>query len=245
VRRSYKGIPINTSKNTHETVASLLPSDLHAKILDIPCGAGPFLLRLSDLGYQDIVGVDIRNVLEVDKSQFVMGDMTKALDIEDSSVDTVVCIDGIEHIDTQAGFVKEISRILKNGGHFIISTPNTSAIRSRWRYFWTGHHNKCNAPLDENSPNPLHHISMISLPELRYLLHTNGLQIEEIRANQIKGVSWIFALFYPLVMLMTFMSYRKEARRSGNSALNAEVFKQMMQPVVFFGETLVLKAKKI
>jgi SAM-dependent methyltransferase len=91
--------------------------------------------------------------------------MTKTLPMPDDSCDALVCIDGIEHINEQFAFVREVNRILKRGGEFIISTPNISSIRSRWKWFMTGHHHKCNSPLNENNPSPLHHIGMISFPE--------------------------------------------------------------------------------
>ncbi len=85
-----------------------------------------------------------------------------------------MCIDGIEHLRRPFDFIAEVRRVLRIGGEVILSTPNISSLRSRLRWLLTGHHHKCPAPLDERNPNPLHHINMISFPELRYLLHSNG-----------------------------------------------------------------------
>ena len=52
MRRSYKGISINTSKNTHEKVFSLINKDLNSIIVDIPCGSGAFVQRLKDHLYK-------------------------------------------------------------------------------------------------------------------------------------------------------------------------------------------------
>jgi hypothetical protein len=38
--RNYKGISINTSKNTHETVFNLISKKFSLKIVDIPFGSG-------------------------------------------------------------------------------------------------------------------------------------------------------------------------------------------------------------
>lgn len=244
MRNSYKGIEINCTKNTHETVFQLINKDSQSKIVDIPSGHGAFVLRLKDHGFTDIVAVDIENILDFQHEQFSVGDMTKSLPLKDGSVDTLVCIDGIEHVDEQFHFIKEVSRILKTGGELIISTPNISSLRSRWRWLMSGHHHKCKSPLDENNPNPLHHIGMISLPEMRYLLHTNNLQIETITTNRIKPASWLYLAIAPLSYLYTTLSYQKSGKKDRTSAINQQVKKSMFSLSVLLGETLIIKAIK-
>jgi len=242
--RNYKGISINTSINTHETVLNLISKNPNLKIVDIPCGSGAFISRLKDNGYHNLIALDIENILEIDHEDFVVGDMTENLPLEDNSTDVLVCIDGIEHIHRQFDFVKEVNRILKDGGEFIISTPNISSIRSRGKWLVSGHHHKCNSPLDENNPNPLHHIGMISFPEIRYMFHTNGFKIQEVTTNRIKWISWFYILFLPLVYLMTTGIYYKAGKREGTSKINKQIKKIMFSKSVLFGETLIVKSIK-
>ena len=244
MRRSYKGIAINTSKNTHETVLSLIGKAKHARLVDIPCGAGAFIARLQDSGYSDISGIDIRNIIQVPHDGFKVGDMTQALPLENASVDVVICIDGIEHINCQADFVREVCRVLPAGGEFIISTPNISSLRSRWKWFATGHHHKCNSPLDENNPNPSHHVGMISLPELRYMLHTNGFRLNTVTTNQMKFANLVYAIFLPFTYLATSWTYYRAGRKQGTAKLNQAIKKSMLSRQVLFGETLIVKAVK-
>lgn len=244
MRRSYRGISINTSKNTHEKVFSLIEKDKNSKIVDIPCGAGAFVLRLKDNGFNNIVAIDIDNNLEIDHDEFLIGDMVKDIPLEENSINVLICIDGIEHISQQFHFVKEVNRILKAGGEFIFSTPNISSLRSRWRWFMTGHHNKCKTPLDENNPSPLHHIGMISFPEIRYLLHTNGFQIEKVTENRIKPISWLYVIFVPFSFLFTSLVYYNYGKKEGTSTINKEVKKTMFSKAVLLGETLIVKAIK-
>jgi SAM-dependent methyltransferase len=243
--RNYKGISINTSKNTHEKVFQLIDSDKNSKIADIPCGPGAFVLRLKDHGFKDIIAIDIENIMEVDHENFVTGDMTRKIPLEDNSVDCLVCIDGIEHISRQFDFVKEVGRILKPGKIFIVSTPNISSLRSRWRWFLTGHHNKCKSPLDENNPNPLHHIGMISFPEMRYLLHTNGFKINKVTTNRIKWINWLYIIFVPLSYLVTSFVYHKSGKKDGTGVINKEIIKTVFSLPILFGETMIVKAVKI
>lgn len=245
MRRDYKGISINTAKNTHETVFGLIDKNVDKTIVDIPSGSGAFVQRLKDNGFKSIVAVDIENILAVEHSNFVQADMTLALPISDESCDILVCIDGIEHISDQFAFVREGHRILRHEGDFIISTPNISSLRSRWKWFWTGHHHKCISPLDENNPNPLHHISMISFAELRYLLHTNGFRIIEVRSNRAKPANYIYAIFLPLIYLSTLWVYIRRGKREGTLEINKSVLNQIFTKEILFGESLIVKARKI
>ena len=245
MRRSYKGISINTSKNTHETVFGLVGKNTNKVVVDVPSGGGAFIQRLKDEGFEKIVAMDIENLLEIEHDNFVVGDMTKKFPLGDNSCDIFVCIDGIEHIDEQFYFLKEINRVLKLRGEVIISTPNISSLRSRWKWFWTGHHHKCNSPLDENSPTALHHIGMISFPEIRYLLHTTGFEINEVRTNRMKAVSFLYLLFVPLVYLSTYWVYIRTGKKEGTSQINKSIMKKMFSTAILFGETMIVRAKKI
>ena len=244
MRRSYKGVAINTSKNTHETVFSLLTQNKDAVVVDIPSGSGAFVLRLKDHGYQHIKAIDIENTLAITHDDFSIGDMSRTLPLKNESCDAVVCIDGIEHIGRQYDFVKECHRVLKKGGELIISTPNISALRSRWKWLTTGHHHKCIAPLDENNPNPLHHISMISFHEMRYLLHTQGFKIQRVTTNRIKAISWLYLPLVPFVFLFTLKVYLKTGKRENTQQINREVMKSMFSKALLFGEGMIVRAVK-
>ena len=53
---------------------------------------------------------------------------------ESSSFDYVVCFQVIEHIQDDVEFVREVARVLRPGGKFIVSTPNApmSLTRNPW-----------------------------------------------------------------------------------------------------------------
>jgi ubiquinone/menaquinone biosynthesis C-methylase UbiE len=242
VRRNYKGISINTSQNTHEKVFSLVSSDADMCVVDIPCGSGAFIQRLKDSGYRNVLGVDICDDLSIEHDEFLVGDMTAQLPLEDSSVDTLVCIDGIEHINRQQDFIAEAFRVLRSGGELIVSTPNISALRSRWKWLLTGHHNKCNSPLDESRPSPMHHIGLLSLPEIRYLLHSTGFRITTVCTNRIKPVAWTYLPLVPLVYLATSLVYRKYGKKESTDQICNEVKRQMFSKATLFGETMIVRA---
>ncbi len=244
MRRNYKGISINTSKNTHETVFELIKKSTDKVVADIPSGSGAFVQRLKDEGFKQVIAIDIENILQIEHDNFVQADMTKPFPISDKTCDILVCIDGIEHIDEQFFFVRESHRILKDEGEIVISTPNISSLRSRWKWFFTGHHYKCESPLNEANPNPLHHIAMISFAELRYMLHSNGFIIEDIRTNRIKPVAYMYSVFLPFIYLSTCLVYSRRGKKEGTSSMNREILKQVFTKEILFGETLIIKARK-
>ena len=133
-------------KNTHNVVEYLLhnafPSLPGRKFLDLPCGTGSFLRRIARAGGQPFGG-DLQQSPQVGLDyDFRHYNMDEQLPYESAFFDGVICIDGIEHIKRPFDFIKECARIIKDNGVLIVSTPNISALRSRWRYFLTGHHNK-------------------------------------------------------------------------------------------------------
>jgi len=237
-------IPENAARNTHLRVAELLLEDREAKkVLDIPCGAGAFSHRLLKQG-KEVISADIENLLMFDHDRFHIADMSKPLPFEKGEFDAVVCIDGIEHIENPFAFIRECYRVLKREGKLIISTPNITSMRSRWRWFLTGHHNKCKSPLNENKPSPLHHIHMMALPKIRYIIHTSGFKITRISTNRIKLASWIYIIFYPFSFCKTWLVYRKEEKDDQQRKVNRQIFKAMFSRPVFFGETIIIKAIK-
>jgi len=236
-------IPENTSKNTHNVVESLLLEENPKETLDIPSGAGAFTKRLLDKSLV-VFSADIENILMIENEHFIQTDMNKELPFRDEKFDAIVCIDGIEHLENPFFFVRETCRILQSEGTLIISTPNINSIRSRWRWLWTSHHNKCKSPLNEHKPSYLHHINMMSYQRLRYILNTSGFKIEKVKTNRIKAISWIYAPLVPLAQLVTKFVYNKEEKdekqRISNKAIIADLFKSSL----LFGETMIIKARK-
>ena len=92
----------------------------------------------------DILAPKCKKFITVDK--FVQPSVTEADNIErhqmtvppigfeSGSFDFVVCFQVIEHIKDDMQFVREVARVLRPGGKFIVSTPNApmSLTRNPW-----------------------------------------------------------------------------------------------------------------
>jgi len=127
----------NTSKNTHAVVAELLYERLRpgaATVLDLPCGEGAFTQRVMQRGFK-VCASDLVPRISVPNAEFRPCDMNKPLPFADGAFDAIACIDGIEHIERPFDFIRECARVIRADGLLILSTPNISAVRSRWRWF--------------------------------------------------------------------------------------------------------------
>lgn len=234
----------NAGKNTHNKVVEVLQEMAPTgRVMDVPSGSGAFARRLAELDY-DVIAADVVNHGNIEGAEFHKADMNQPLPFADGSLNAVTCIEGIEHLERPFDFVRECERVLGDDGCLILTTPNTSSIRSRWRYFLTGFHNKCKYMLDETAPNPLHHIGMLSFPALRYMLHTNGFEIQKIDTNRIKGISWIYSPIALVQYLLTRLNIRKAKPADINVGLSKEVLTQMTSVPLLFGEAMVVAARK-
>jgi SAM-dependent methyltransferase len=243
--RVYAGIRENSSRNTHAVAASLLCEEQGIRsVLDIPCGEGAFTQRLQDLG-MDVHGADCVNIIRVPKAKFTICDMNAPLPYDAGSFDAVACIDGIAHAERPFDFVRECWRVLNDQGILVISTPNISSLRSRWRWLWTGFHNKRKVPLNEGHVSPQHIINPMSFDQLRYMLHTNGFQIASVRTNRVKTVSWVYAVLIPLTYVMTIRAFSREEKDAEQRERNREILRQLFSRAVLFGESLIVKARKM
>jgi len=103
------------------------------RILDVGCGLG-YLLRYLEKE-RPVFGVDLsmdalqiaRKSLEIPLLQASAGD----LPFKEACFSLAVALDLIEHLPHPEIFLAETGRVLKNGGVFILSTPNPSSFGAR------------------------------------------------------------------------------------------------------------------
>jgi SAM-dependent methyltransferase len=104
---------------------SLLESLAPGRALDAACGTGRHAGRLVALGH-DVVGVDLtpemleRAAVNVPAAEFLEGDL-RGLPVGGEQFDVVVCGLALSHVADLAAGVAELARVLRAGGHMVIS----------------------------------------------------------------------------------------------------------------------------
>ena len=164
-------------KGLYQNVSKLI-TNLNGKLLDVGCGTKP---------YENICNVDEYIGLEIDDEgnrQHNYADVFydgKTIPFEDKSFDSILSNQVFEHVFNPNQFLKEINRVTKVGGKFLITVP----------FVWDEHEQ----PYD---------YARYSSFGLKHILAENGFEIIEHRKSN-NGIEVIFQLIndYLYKVIMT------------------------------------------
>lgn len=113
----------------HRKLAEALPLGAGGPIVDLGCGGGPTLWALRQrLGPQvELVGVDRKQPALDDKLaadanvRGVAADLRESLPFADASFQAAICHNALECLPDTQGFLQEVARVLRPGGHLLLS----------------------------------------------------------------------------------------------------------------------------
>ena len=111
----------------------------------------------------------------------------------DASFDLVTCTEVIEHLEHYRSAIREINRVLRPGGVFVVSTPNVLNLRSRLRYLFFGFFNLF-GPLrlgDDRHHSTHGHINPVSYFYLAHALSTAGFAKISVSVDKLQRRSWL------------------------------------------------------
>jgi SAM-dependent methyltransferase len=206
------------------------------KILDAPAGEGAFAQTL----IRRQLGLDI-SCGDLDPQQFKLRgvtcakvDLNRPLPYPDRSFDLYTCIEGIEHLENPFHLVREACRVLRPGGHFVVTTPNVASIRSRLQYLLYGAPNTF-----DYMAGLAWHINPVSYIELRHILETNGFLVGAVDTNELsKTGSLLHQCLKPLI--------RSRGRSwVKNNPIAAQVRAVLLDEKLLFGDILIVQAIKV
>ncbi len=100
------------------------------RLLVVGCGSGTEAAVLAERLGAEVIGIDIRDDFDPqarELAQLEVGD-AMALRFADSSFDYVYSYHALEHIEKPETALKEMKRVLKQGGGYLVGTPNRNRV---------------------------------------------------------------------------------------------------------------------
>jgi len=214
------------SVETRNIVLELCERNSDGRLLDCGCGDGEITMEVAQgVGAREIWGIEIIEANAVKARQrgikVARGDLNKPFPFESERFDVVHGANIIEHLYDTDMFLKEVYRVLKLGGYFIVSTCNLAAFHNIF-FLLLGRQpppadvsdefqvGVWNASVRKNPGGPCHR-RMFTLRALKGLLECHGFKVE-------KSVG---AGFYPLPLRLAKLMCRLDKRHSAYITVKA------------------------
>lgn len=116
---------------------------ISGKVIDYGAGIGNLSKRLcAKDDFSQVTAVDIAQfpgALQHPKLQWLYCDLNTSIPVSNESYDAVISCEVIEHLENPRSLAREWFRILKPGGHLVLSTPNNESWRSIISLIVRGH----------------------------------------------------------------------------------------------------------
>ena len=197
----------------HNTVVGLLANQPRGALLDVPAGEGALAARLIGAGFEVRCCDLYPEIFRLDGVDVHRGNLDAELPFADQSFEYVTCLEGLEHIENPQQAMREFARLLKPGGHLIVSVPNILNIEERLKWLlhgYTSHFKPISRPAVErlraaydDRVEIAAHVNPIGYSELRYILEKNGFEIVKLFRDKPKGKTW---LYWPIVAIIRLVA---------------------------------------
>lgn len=114
-----------------------------ANILELGPGTGIMLEKLYSGGYKNLAYIDTLDYIESQEIKnlnigYIADLNTQKVPFPDHSFDLVIALQVMEHLENPSHLKREVSRLLKRGGGFILSVPHGHNLASKIRFFFAG-----------------------------------------------------------------------------------------------------------
>jgi SAM-dependent methyltransferase len=209
------------------------PSTRGKRVIDLSAGSG-YIVNL----FHDAGAVVTLYDLFPDQNKFCRVpcqhiDLQKEFPVPAGEADIVILAETIEHLPNQYFFFKEASRVLKRGGSLLLTTPNSSSLRSRLSQFlMESEHYSTPAPNETNAftrwpgkqEGYFSKLFISGILRLRTLAALAGLSIQQVHATKGSSTSYWLLVFYPLIW---FFSKRNLSRQLKEDRSNEKVFREI------------------
>jgi SAM-dependent methyltransferase len=232
----------------YDTVQRILADKPRGRLLDVPAGEGALTARLAADGFEVVPADLYPELFKLEGLEINKADLDGRLPFEDDSFQTVVCVEGLEHIENPASAVREFSRVLKKGGTLIVSVPNIMNIEERFKWLlggYTSHFKPLSrAALDriaaesEYPDEVVLHVNPIGYAEFRFLLEKNGFELRGVHRDKAKANSWAFIPVVAAIRGVSRLASRQKRAERWADEMNSD-------EVLLGGNTLIFEATKL
>jgi SAM-dependent methyltransferase len=181
-------------------------------------------------------------------------DLQKIFPIAVASMDIVICCETIEHLPNQYLLFQETARILKPGGIFILTTPNSSSLRSRFSQFMMeSEHYGAPAPNELNAftswdggkEGYFSKLFISGVLRLRTLAAINQLTLKKIHPTKRSSTSALLLFSYPVLYYFNRKVMKKQIKHDpANEHTYHTIFKLNTSMDVLLGKHLIMEFEK-
>jgi SAM-dependent methyltransferase len=172
----------------------------------------------------------------------------KELPYNDNLFDIVTATEVIEHLEDFRAIIREIYRVLKPGGIFVLSTPNIININSRLRNLWFGF-------AELMGPLPIHnrkiescagHINPISIFYIVHALCESNFKNVDFTVDKYQRSGMGKAIFlWVLIRLFSIRIWSREVKKYRTiDDSNRHIVKLMNSLPLLLGRTIIVYATK-
>jgi methionine biosynthesis protein MetW len=135
MKRYTSSLLLGMQRLTQERFIRLADGGHYSAILDLGCGNGELTMRVAQkVGAKMVAGIEIGwPAAKMSLSRginVILGDVNDTFPFKDEVFDLVLANQIIEHLNNTDNFLREVRRVLKNGGSCIVATPNLSGLQN-------------------------------------------------------------------------------------------------------------------
>jgi SAM-dependent methyltransferase len=181
-------------------------------------------------------------------------DLQQRFPIDDASIDLAICCETIEHLPNQYFLFQEVSGIIKPGGIFILTTPNSSSLRSRFSQFMMeSEHYGAPAPNELNAfttwkgskDGYFSKLFISGVLRLRTLAALNHLTLRKVHPTPRSSTSVFLLFWYPMLYYVNWKAMKKQIKQDpAHANTYRSIFNLNTSMDVLLGKHLIMEFEK-
>lgn len=225
----------------HKAILDWFETQRRGLVLDAPAGYGHLSLKLKQKNFDVVAGEIEPEIFAVPDMKCIYVDLNSQIKAPDNTFDYVCCVDGLEHMTNPYQAVKELTRVLKPGGHAVFSIPNYTNLERRLKFLFRGYFTKpvSHERFEREGANLYNfHNSIVTITILEFMFKINNLDIVEIRENAPKVKQY---LLLPFVMLL----WLAELFQTAESKKKHRTDLTLKKRVILGGNNLIIITRKL